>query len=838
MKRLLTPALIAAGILCFLGGALYDIRQAAEAPVISLSNSDLYSWYMPNWIFVKESILGGSLPLWSPYQATGQPFLGEIAGALFYPFTWVIFLMDVPMAMLVIQFLDVTVALLGMVLYLRYLKLEWPSVVLGSVLVGYIVLEQTFNTALGSSLCWMPIIFWLTHRLIDKPGLKACAALSVSLAVCFFGGFPQLFYHICVVAGIYFFFVLLFSRSRFNSKTVLLRLILFGLAFLLMTGLVSFQLFHTMELSRFSVRSLDFSPPELESFSIASKEIWGWFFRQFGYSLLLIPFAFWKRKCRGTSIALTAGLAYTIIFFLSKQIPALAFFGKIPFAESFRIHIRTLLVSHFMAAVLAGIGLSALLERSSAGLWERNTEKINWFWIVALAWTSIFLYFTASLNLNSLTRSFLFYSTFIPAILLAAAFLLYALNLPPSIKEWGSGALTILAMLILNFKSPEAGLFRLPMFFLASIPAVLVLIAGSSKLNFSAHRLSIWVIAILILLHIIPARRFQVVVPAVVDNVPDSIFSFPDTRATAWAKENTGLDRILLTFEQGLWNCENAGNMFQLYSIDSYSVFTLARWRNFLRSTMGPSSFDKMVGDFVFYGPVPGGHYSELFLAQPKKTGLLSLRYAVIYEESPERETVEAASDGWKVLDSVDDPESSFFIYENQYAAPRAYLVSEYMLSGSEEESLQMVDDHLSEMSHSVILENGKPSFSSSIGDGSPGDVSIERYENNKIVLDVTAMKPCLLVLTESYYPGWSALVDGAEKSIWRANSLFRAVEISPGEHRVVFRYRPTYLILGTAISAGSLLIILLGLFTDRWLAARLPGSDMAAGSSPQANGD
>ena len=67
--------------------------------------------------------------------------------------------------------------------------------------------------------------------------------------------------------------------------------------------------------------------------------------------------------------------------------------------------------------------------------------------------------------------------------------------------------------------------------------------------------------------------------------------------------------------------------------------------------------------------------------------------------------------------------------------------------------------------------------------------VIIEEYRENKISLDVRTAKEGILVLTDTYYPGWEALVDGKETKIYRANYNFRAIIIPKGEHQIVFKY-------------------------------------------------
>ncbi|HEY6929152.1 MAG TPA: YfhO family protein [Thermoanaerobaculia bacterium] len=75
-----------------------------------------------------------------------------------------------------------------------------------------------------------------------------------------------------------------------------------------------------------------------------------------------------------------------------------------------------------------------------------------------------------------------------------------------------------------------------------------------------------------------------------------------------------------------------------------------------------------------------------------------------------------------------------------------------------------------------------------------------------KVVAEVTSTLPGLLVLTDLWYPGWIAEADGKPVEIRRADGYFRAVPLTEGTHRVVFRYRPLSVIVGGAISAAAIL--------------------------------
>ena len=65
-------------------------------------------------------------------------------------------------------------------------------------------------------------------------------------------------------------------------------------------------------------------------------------------------------------------------------------------------------------------------------------------------------------------------------------------------------------------------------------------------------------------------------------------------------------------------------------------------------------------------------------------------------------------------------------------------------------------------------------------------------------------------VVADSWFPGWSATVDGTPAPILRANLAMRAVPLPAGEHDVELVYRPAHLALGFVVSALALALALL----------------------------
>jgi hypothetical protein len=87
--------------------------------------------------------------------------------------------------------------------------------------------------------------------------------------------------------------------------------------------------------------------------------------------------------------------------------------------------------------------------------------------------------------------------------------------------------------------------------------------------------------------------------------------------------------------------------------------------------------------------------------------------------------------------------------------------------------------------------------------ENSLGTVRIESRAPDRVEVITTSISAARLVLHDVDYPGWIAEIDGNATPIMRAEMLFRAVEVPPGNHRVTFRFTPLSLgNLGAALRA------------------------------------
>ncbi|MFQ5885757.1 MAG: YfhO family protein, partial [Anaerolineae bacterium] len=146
-------------------------------------------------------------------------------------------------------------------------------------------------------------------------------------------------------------------------------------------------------------------------------------------------------------------------------------------------------------------------------------------------------------------------------------------------------------------------------------------------------------------------------------------------------------------------------------------------------------------------------------------------------------------------------------IYENMENLPRAFVVHRARIS---ENALEAMKEEAFDPGREVILSQGPGGH---LEEGKAQDrVSMVSYQPERVEVQAHLGAPGYLVLTDAYYPGWKALVDGRTAKIERADYYFRAVYLEEGEHTIEFVYAPLSFKVGVAISLASLALVIIGL--------------------------
>jgi hypothetical protein len=153
-------------------------------------------------------------------------------------------------------------------------------------------------------------------------------------------------------------------------------------------------------------------------------------------------------------------------------------------------------------------------------------------------------------------------------------------------------------------------------------------------------------------------------------------------------------------------------------------------------------------------------------------------------------------------------------VYTRSDPLPRAYLSHQAAAMTDEQATEAMFEpDWLP--SRLTILESG---VAARLAEARGAErVNLRRNDPEEVIVDLDASSAGLLVLSDPWYPGWKAELDGQPIPIRRANLHFRAVEVPGGLHQVKFVYDPKILKMGAAVSAvTTILAAVLAMFGQR----------------------
>jgi len=168
----------------------------------------------------------------------------------------------------------------------------------------------------------------------------------------------------------------------------------------------------------------------------------------------------------------------------------------------------------------------------------------------------------------------------------------------------------------------------------------------------------------------------------------------------------------------------------------------------------------------------------------------------------------------WRKLATLGEVE----VYENLKALPRAWFVSRAAI-GPGEEALEtiktgrMKDGTAFDPAKTVLFEKGGVRNLENLQIEEPvgAEVKVTKYEPQRIELETRNGRPGFLVLSEVYYRGWEAWIDGRREPVERANYALRGVGVPAGEHRVEFVFRAPGFRTGAVWSLLGLLLLLVG---------------------------
>jgi hypothetical protein len=147
-------------------------------------------------------------------------------------------------------------------------------------------------------------------------------------------------------------------------------------------------------------------------------------------------------------------------------------------------------------------------------------------------------------------------------------------------------------------------------------------------------------------------------------------------------------------------------------------------------------------------------------------------------------------------------------LFENRNAMPRFFLVHEARPAKSLADAREMIRRGEIDFRRTAILDS-PVTLSPAPAPGEVEEAKAVDYQPDSVEIQVRSRGSSLLVMSESYYPGWDAWVDGKPATVHPANIALRGIVVPDGDHRVRMEFRPKIL----TASLGVSLATMLGLF-------------------------
>ena len=154
------------------------------------------------------------------------------------------------------------------------------------------------------------------------------------------------------------------------------------------------------------------------------------------------------------------------------------------------------------------------------------------------------------------------------------------------------------------------------------------------------------------------------------------------------------------------------------------------------------------------------------------------------------------------------------FIYRNERAHPRAWVTDSAILQ---------IDDWLNQLEQFPPTSLASTSSETSAGAG-PEPIKVSEYWANRLRLEVSQIsEPARwLIISEIWYPGWRATVNGQPQPIEQVNGLLRGLRLAPpGPYQITLEYRPAGLVWGAWISGTTAILVVVAAIW-LWRSARL----------------
>jgi hypothetical protein len=738
---------------------------------IPRGGGDLVSFLWPMYRFAARSLRSATVPLWNPHLHSGAPFVADNQSGLFYPVNLIAFALLGPpsyRAMEGLVVFHIWLAAAGTFVLLRGLRLRRSAAVLGALAFALsdLFITHVGNLNLNATAAWLPIALWATHRALVKRSPFWAASAGAVVAVAALAGHAQMLLFLALALALY---------------------------------VVS----HVASIAAASADA---------AAGAAGDRRWQRAGQTLGLTLLiavvglggaaLMLLPAWQlagHSGRG-HLPYQEATRYSLPPRALIGLIAPGFYGRGPanfWAPWERVEVGYAGVATLLLAAL-GVGLliarltsPAPPSRSSHGSRGRPSNRVPFATFALLIPLALLLAMGRHTPLYRLLYRFVptFDQIRAPArlILLAdlglavmAAYALHHLMERPasrgSWRTWVALGAAAAALLLVVLGLPQARSLPPPdrvAQAARSLVIAAVLLALSGALIALAPRLAgrpwaEWLLPLLLAVDLIGLGSTL----EIERHDPTAGFHHPEV--VAFLEQDASLFRI----EGGApaWQ-PDAALVHGLYDIGGlYNPLGLAPYQA--------------------YRWAVGERGSPLY-------NLLGAKYVLAGKENPP---------GDERLVPV-HATSQIDVYLNTAALPRALFVTERQLVSDHEEAWHAIHAPSFSPTRTVVLEQEleqdlAPAPPRRADAPEASRLEFVRYGLNAVELRVESPVSGWLVLSDVYYPGWRATLDGRPTPLLRANYTFRAVQVPAGDHAVEMRFAPRTWYLGLALTIATWLAV------------------------------
>lgn len=160
----------------------------------------------------------------------------------------------------------------------------------------------------------------------------------------------------------------------------------------------------------------------------------------------------------------------------------------------------------------------------------------------------------------------------------------------------------------------------------------------------------------------------------------------------------------------------------------------------------------------------------------------------------------------------VDQQQRSMSVATSSSYLPRAFMVYDAVVIPEDEKIKTFMGGGDFDPRTTVVLEEDPKFKLDTAKKSNHWSANITSYDLNSLSLTLTTPASGYLVLSEMYYPGWNAYVDGFARRIYRADWSLRAIPVEAGSHKIDVKFEPDSYRHGATISLATIGLSALGI--------------------------